>query len=61
MAWAAWAGRSRPALHERGDAAQARAQQRFADALMRPLPDQQSVRRPSEPSTGVALRRSSRG
>jgi len=60
MAWAAWAGRGRPPLHERSDAAQARAQQRFADALTRPLPDQQAVRRPIQPSTGVALRRPGR-
>jgi len=56
MAWAAWAGRGRPALHERSESAQAKAQQRFAEAIGRPLPHQQSVRRTSGPSTGVAVR-----
>lgn len=58
-AWAVWAGRNRPALHERSEAAQARAQQRFAEAIAREHP--QAVRRRAghEPSTGVAVRRRS--
>jgi hypothetical protein len=68
MAWAAWAGRGRPALNERSEAAQARAQERFAEALARPLPGGQAMgpgtgrpaRRTGGPSTGVAFRRTGR-
>ncbi len=60
MVWAAWAGRSRPALNERSEAAQARAQQRFADAIARPLPEASSTGRTGGRSTGVAFRRTGR-
>lgn len=58
-AWAVWAGRTRPALHERSEAAQARAQQRFAEAITREHPQAARRRAPHEPSTGVAVRRRS--
>jgi hypothetical protein len=58
-AWAVWAGRNRPALHERSEAAQARTQQRFADAITREVPQAARRRVPREPSTGVAVRRRS--
>ena len=37
MAWAGWAGRTRPALHDRSEAAQERARQRFAEAIEREM------------------------
>lgn len=59
MLWAAWAGRTRPALHERSTAAQERAQQKFAAAILRDHPQATRRRAAHEPSTGVAVRRRS--
>jgi len=59
MIWAGWAGRGRPALNERSEAAQVRAQQRMAEAIARPLPGEQATRRSGGRSTGVAVRRES--
>ncbi|MGN6780782.1 MAG: hypothetical protein ACTHJH_04710 [Marmoricola sp.] len=60
MAWAAWAGRSRPALQDRSEAARERAGQRFAEAILREHPGvaagRSQVRRPRDRSTGVAVR-----
>ncbi|MGN6161630.1 MAG: hypothetical protein ACTHOG_07990 [Marmoricola sp.] len=57
-AWAAWMGRGRPHLLERGEEAQARAQQRMADALAKPhIVSTQTAALPRERSTGVAVRR----
>lgn len=60
MAWVGWAGRSRPALHDRSEAAQERARQRFAEAIQRQhagvAAGRSQVRRPRDRSTGVALR-----
>lgn len=60
MAWVGWAGRSRPALHDRSEAAQERARQRFAEAIQREHPGvaagRAQVRRPRDRSTGVAVR-----
>lgn len=58
MCWVAFVGRERTALSDRSEAAQRQAQQRFAEAILRPMPDS-AVRRtpPRERSTGVAIRR----
>ncbi len=55
MAWAGWIGRQRP------ERARTEAdQERFAEAILRPLPPAARNRpRPRERSTGVAVRRSS--
>ena len=54
MAWAAWVGRER-AERERTPAEQ----QRFAEAILKPLPTPARTRtRPRDRSTGVATRRS---
>lgn len=54
MLWVSWIGRQRTPGPDRSDAAQAR----FADAIMRPMPEGQARRqRPRERSTGVAIRR----
>jgi hypothetical protein len=57
MLWAGWAGRERPE-QARSEADQ----ERFAAAIMRPLPDTAPSRRtrPRERSTGVAVRPSER-
>jgi hypothetical protein len=57
MLWVAWAGRTRPALHERSAGAQERAQQRFSDAILRDHPTAARRRTAREASTGVAVRR----
>ena len=56
-AWAVWAGRNRPPLHERSEAAQERVQQRFAEAITREHPQAVRRRAAAEHSTGVAVRR----
>ncbi|MGN6721044.1 MAG: hypothetical protein ACTHJM_00360 [Marmoricola sp.] len=57
-AWAAWMGRGRPQFSERSAEAQARAQQRMAEALAKPhVGTGHSVAMPRERSTGVAVRR----
>ena len=53
MAWVSWIGRERPE-REWSEAEQ----ERFARALMRPLPDERRRPRQRERSTGVAVRRS---
>jgi hypothetical protein len=53
MAWVSWIGRGRP-QRERSEAEQ----ERFAEAIMRPIPDERRRQRPRERSTGVAQRRS---
>ena len=55
MVWAAWIGRERP------ERARTEAEQdRFAEAILRPLPPAARNRpRPRERSTGVAVRRTS--
>ncbi|WP_310962411.1 hypothetical protein [Nocardioides terrisoli] len=57
MLWVGWVGRDRPALSDRSEAAQERAQQRFAEAILREHPAA-AVRRttPRDRSTGVAVR-----
>jgi hypothetical protein len=52
MAWVGWIGRERPE-RERSEAEQ----QRFAQAIMRPVPDERRRPRQRERSTGVAQRR----
>lgn len=52
MAWVSWIGRERPE-RERSAAEQ----ERFADAIMRPMPDERRRPRQRERSTGVAQRR----
>jgi hypothetical protein len=52
MAWVAWVGRARPEREWSGAD-----QERFARAVMRPLPDERRRPRQRERSTGVALRR----
>jgi hypothetical protein len=56
MAWVSWVGRERP---ER--ARSAAEQERFADAIMRPMPDERRRPRQRERSTGVAQRRAAQG
>ncbi|MFL6060725.1 MAG: hypothetical protein ACJ72E_05805 [Marmoricola sp.] len=55
MLWVSWVGRERP-VRGRTDAEQ----ERFAAAIMRPLPPTAAQRRTREPSTGVAVRPSQR-
>lgn len=55
MLWAGWVGRERPE-RERTDAEQ----QRFAQAILKPLPSTSARPRQRERSTGVAVRPSSR-
>jgi hypothetical protein len=55
MAWVSWVGRVRPE-RERSDAEQ----ERFAQAIMRPIPDDRRRPRQRERSTGVAQRRDTR-
>lgn len=52
MAWVSWVGRERPE-RERSVAEQ----ERFARAIMRPIPDERARPRQRERSTGVAQRR----
>lgn len=53
MLWAGWVGRERP------ERARTEAdQERFAEAILRPLPQTARKTRPRERSTGVATRRS---
>jgi hypothetical protein len=52
MAWVSWIGRARPE-RERSEAEQ----ERFARAVMRPIPDDRRRPRQRERSTGVAQRR----
>lgn len=52
MAWVSWLGRERPE-RERSAAEQ----ERFANAIMRPVPDERRRPRQRERSTGVAQRR----
>lgn len=52
MAWISWVARDRP---ERGRSEAE--QERFAEAIMRPLPQDQRRPRQREHSTGVAQRR----
>jgi len=52
MAWVSWVGRDRPE-RKRSDAEQ----ERFAQAVMRPVPGEARRPRPRERSTGVAVRR----
>lgn len=52
MAWVSWVGRERPE-RERSAAEQ----ERFAQAVMRPVPDERRRPRQRERSTGVAQRR----
>lgn len=54
MLWASWAGRERPE-RERTEAEQ----ERFAQAILRPLPGSAARPRQRERSTGVAVRPSS--
>lgn len=65
MVWVGWVGRTRPALHDRSEAAQERARQRFAEAIQREhagvTAGRSQVRRPRDRSTGVALRAGTRG
>lgn len=57
MCWVAWVGRERTAGPDRSDAAQAR----FAEAILKPLPEGMPRRQaPRERSTGVAIRRDTR-
>ena len=56
MAWVSWVGRDRPE-RERSEAEQ----ERFAEAIMRPLPGERPRPRQREHSTGVAVRRPARG
>jgi hypothetical protein len=57
MAWVSWIGRDRPE-RERSAAEQ----ERFADAIMRPIPGTERPRpRQRERSTGVAVRRPETG
>jgi hypothetical protein len=53
MVWVSWIGRDRPE-RDRTPAEQ----ERFAQAVMRPVPDEGSRPRQRERSTGVATRRS---
>jgi hypothetical protein len=53
MIWVGWVGRDRPE-RERTPAEQ----ERFAEAVMRPVPDERRHPRQRERSTGVATRRS---
>ena len=53
MAWAGWIGRERPE-RERTEAEQ----DRFAEAILRPMPTSRPRPRSRERSTGVATRRS---
>ena len=53
MVWVGWVGRERPE-RERTPAEQ----ERFAEAVMRPVPDERRRPRQRERSTGVATRRS---
>lgn len=62
MVWVSWVGRQRPVGADQSDEAKAR----FAEAILRPLPQQaldRSAQRvgPRERSTGVALRRPAEG
>jgi len=52
MVWVSWVGRVRPE-RERSEVEQ----ERFARAIMRPIPDERRSPRQRERSTGVALRR----
>jgi hypothetical protein len=52
MVWVSWIGRDRPE-RERSAAEQ----ERFAEAVMRPVPDERRRPRQRERSTGVAQRR----
>jgi hypothetical protein len=52
MAWVGWVGRERPE-RERSEAEQ----ERFARAIMRPIPEEHRRPRQRERSTGVAQRR----
>lgn len=52
MAWVGWVGRERPE-REWSEAEQ----ERFARAVMRPIPDERRRPRQRERSTGVAVRR----
>lgn len=52
MAWVSWAGRARPE-RERSQSEH----DRFAAAIMRPIPGEQHRSRTRERSTGVAVRR----
>jgi len=55
MAWVSWVGRTRP------ERARSEAEQdRFAQAVMRPIPDERRRPRQREHSTGVAVRRDRR-
>jgi hypothetical protein len=54
MAWVSWIGRERPE-RARSEAEQ----ERFAQAIMRPIPDERRPRQ-RERSTGVAVRRDTR-
>jgi len=54
MAWVGWVGRDRPE-RERSEADL----ERFARALMRPVPEERARPRQRERSTGVAQRRQS--
>jgi hypothetical protein len=55
MAWVGWVGRERPE-RERSEAEL----ERFAQAVMRPIPDEHRRPRQRERSTGVAVRRDGR-
>lgn len=57
MAWVSWIGRDRPEREQ-----SAAEQERFAEAIMRPIPGAERHRpRQRERSTGVAVRRSEPG
>ena len=56
MVWVSWLGRDRPE-RERSAAEQ----ERFARAVMRPIPDEHRRPRQRERSTGVAQRRDQQG
>ncbi|MGH3414666.1 MAG: hypothetical protein ACRDPH_16450 [Marmoricola sp.] len=56
MLWVGWMGRDRPQMEDRSEAARARAQQRFAEAIQRQHPAAVRRRAPRERSTGVAVR-----
>lgn len=65
MLWVGWVGRDRPTGDDRSEAAQERARQRFAEAILREHPGRARpepggnltrVPTPRERSTGVAVR-----
>lgn len=61
MIWVSWLGRARPERTERSEAAQARAQERFAAAIQREHPGSVRTRHTSgDRSTGIAVRPSRR-